>query len=377
MNINFNEFCQQLFDEIKNAFNNLKTLNIIVIGKTGSGKSTLINGVFRGNFAETGLGKPVTSKIRKIEKKDYPLVIYDTPGFEMSSSQQKNVKDEILHIIQNGITSNNINDAIHCIWYCINVGANRLDESEVKWVKEFAAENKTTHVPIIVVLTQAAPKRKAEEMKQLVEGENLPIVKVVPVLAEDMPFDEEYVARSYGLDNLIKVMLEILPEELKKTLLNMEKADLESKINESRKAVYVAAGASAFAGVSPIPFSDAAILIPIQVGMIVKITTIFGLDIDKGFLTAFVSATIGCAGATVLGKTAVSTILKCVPVVGTIAGGAISATTAGLLTTALGEAYIQIMVKVYKGELSKEDLCSEVGKEKMIAIFKGELENKS
>ena len=54
-----------------------------------------------------------------------------------------------------------------------------------------------TQVPIIVVLTQAVPKKKAAEMKNLVEAENLDIVKVVPpLLAQDMDFDDEYVARS-------------------------------------------------------------------------------------------------------------------------------------------------------------------------------------
>ena len=30
----------------------------------------------------------VSDKIRKIEKKDYPMAIYDTPGFELSKGQQ-------------------------------------------------------------------------------------------------------------------------------------------------------------------------------------------------------------------------------------------------------------------------------------------------
>lgn len=89
----------------------------------------MINSLFRENFAETGLGRPVTSEIRKQEKKDYPLAIYDTPGFELSNEQQNNVKKE------------------------------KLD-----------------------------------------------IVKVVSVLAQDMDFDEEYIVRAYGLDQLIDVM---------------------------------------------------------------------------------------------------------------------------------------------------------------------------
>ena len=69
-----------------------------------------------------------------------------------------------------------------------------------------------------MVLTQSVPRKKALEMKNHVEQENLDICKVVPILAQDMDFDEEYVAKSFGLDTLINVMSEVLPSELQDTL---------------------------------------------------------------------------------------------------------------------------------------------------------------
>lgn len=109
MTINIEQVTRQCMDSINSKIKNLKKLNIIIIGKSGVGKSTLINSLFRGNFAETGLGKPVTQEIRKIEKQDYPLAIYDTPGFELSKSQQDNVKDEIMAIIHKGAAARDIN----------------------------------------------------------------------------------------------------------------------------------------------------------------------------------------------------------------------------------------------------------------------------
>jgi len=374
MQIDTDKIAQQCIDAINEKIKNLNTLNIIVVGKSGVGKSTLINSLFRGNFAETGLGRPVTSEIRRLEKKDYPLAIYDTPGFELSAGQQSKVKDEVIEIIRRGFASKDVNNAIHCIWYCINVGSNRtFDESEVQWLREFTAENKTTQVPVIVVLTQAVPKKKAADMKLLVEKENLDIVKVVPLLAQDMEFDDEYIARVYGLDRLIDVMTEVLPVELQNTLQNVQKASLEAKKRASQGVIATAVAASFGEGFAPIPFSDAALLIPTQVGMIAGITVIFGMDVSKSFLTSFVSATIGSAGATVLGKTIVSNLLKLIPGVGTVTGGFISGTTAGILTTALGTAYLLIMEMVYKGEISKEDLYSEEGKATMVKLFKAEL----
>ena len=230
MQINTDNIAQQCINAINEKINNLKQLNIIIIGKSGVGKSTLINSLFRGNFAETGLGRPVTQEIRKIVKNDYPLTIYDTPGFELSSDQQDNVKNEVIKLISDGYSSNDVNKTIHCIWYCINVGANRtFDSSEVEWLKEFSEKNRNSKVPIIVVLTQSVPRKKALEMKNHVEQENLDICKVVPILAQDMDFDEEYVAKAFGLDTLINVMSEVLPSELQDTLQNIQKVSLEAK----------------------------------------------------------------------------------------------------------------------------------------------------
>jgi uncharacterized protein (DUF697 family)/predicted GTPase len=374
MQFDTDKIAQLCIDAINEKIKNLNTLNIIVVGKSGVGKSTLINSLFRGSFAETGLGRPVTSEIRRLEKKDYPLAIYDTPGFELSAGQQSKVKDEVIEIIRRGFASKDINEAIHCIWYCINVGTNRtFDESEVQWLREFTAENKTTQVPVIVVLTQAVPKKKATDMKLLVEKENLDIVKVVPLLAQDMEFDDEYSANAYGLDTLIDVMTEVLPAELQNTLQNVQKASLEAKKKASLRVIASAVAASFGEGFAPIPFSDAALLIPTQLGMIAGITVIFGMDISKSFLTSFVSATIGSVGATVLGKTIVANLLKLIPGVGTVSGGLISGTTAGILTTAFGTAYLKIMEMVYKGEIKKDDLYSEEGKATIAKLFKAEL----
>ncbi len=377
MEINTDDIAQKCLNAINEKLRDLKTLNIIVVGKSGVGKSTLINSLFRGNFAEVGLGRPVTDRIRKVEKKGYPMAIYDTPGFELSSGQQTKVKDEIVDLISKGMSAKDINDAIHCIWYCINVGGNRtFDETEIQWIKELTESNKIAQVPIIVVLTQSCPKRKALEMKELVERENLDIVSVVPVLAQDMDFDDEYVAKAFGLDTLVNVMNEALPEELLDTFQNMQKVNLEAKKRRAQKAVATTVAATFGEGFTPFPFADAALLVPTQVGMIASITVIFGLEVNKSILTAIVSSTLGSGGATILGRTIVSNIVKMIPGVGTAVGGMISGATAALITTALGEAYIQLMVMLYKGEIKKEDLYGTKGTQMIQGIFKDELKRK-
>lgn len=376
MAIDIDKVAQEAIDAISEKIKNLNTLNIIVAGKTGVGKSTLINAVFRDKLAETGMGKPVTDHMRKISKKGIPLAIYDTKGFELGKEVQQQVKQEVMETISKGLATQDINKAIHCIWYCINTASNRVEPEEIEWLKELSQENQITQVPIIVVLTQSFSKKNADAMRKMILNENLDVVQVVPVLAEDYEIDEEYVAKSYGLDVLIHVMGEALPDELMDTLQNVQIASLAEKKKRARAAIATATLAAAGEGAAPIPFSDCALLIPTQLGMIASITVIFGFDINKSILTAFLSSTLGSGGATLLGKTVVSNLVKLIPGVGTVAGGAISAATAGALTAALGEAYIGIMTLVFNGEMSIDDLGTKRGKDQMTALFKHELKKK-
>ncbi len=376
MAMDTDKIAQEAINAIADKIKNLKTLNIIVAGKTGVGKSTLINSVFREKLAETGMGKPVTDHMRKISKKGVPLSIYDTRGFELGKEVQAEVKKEVVDTISKGLATQDINKAIHCIWYCINTASNRIEPEEIEWLKELSKDNQITQVPIIVVLTQSFSKKNAAAMRQMLLDENLDVIQVIPVLAEDYEIEDLGIAKAYGLDVLIKVMGEALPDELMDTLQNVQIVALDEKKRHAQAAVATAALAAAGEGAAPIPFSDCALLVPTQLTMIASITVTFGFDVNKSIITALLSSTIGAGGATVLGKTIVSNLLKFIPGAGTVAGGAISAGTAGVITAALGEAYIGIMELVFKGDMSLDDLGTKKGKETMSTLFKEQLKVK-
>jgi len=376
MEISIEKTAQDCISAISEKVRNLKTLNIIVAGKTGVGKSTLINSMFRENLAETGIGKPVTQHMRKISKKGVPLNSYDTKGFELGKDAQKEVKKEILDTIKSGLAGTDVNKAVHCIWYCINTASNRVEPEEIEWLRDLARENTITEVPIIIVLTQSFSKPNAEAMKNLIEDENLDVVQVIPVLAQDFVVDEEYTKKAFGLDALLAVMTEVLPDELQDTLQNVQRASLKAKKLRAQTAVASATAAAFGEGFSPIPFADCALLIPTQVAMIAGITAIYGLDINKSIITAFVSSALGTGSATIAGKTIASNLLKLVPGAGTVLGGTISGATAGLITTALGEAYILLMEALYKGDLKEADLMTDAGKKKLKDLFKKKMKEK-
>lgn len=377
---NFNAYdaaqaAQKIMDEIKENYSSLTTLNVVVIGKTGVGKSTLINSVFGENVAEVGLGRPVTQSIRKLEKEGTPLAIYDTPGLELQGDHSaENLLEQVTNLINEGIQSEDVNQAIHCIWYCINTASSRVEPTEMNFLRKLGENTKRCNVPVILVLTQAFSKKKTEEMVTALRKENLPVRQVVPVLAQDYEISEDYPKiKAFGIDKLVELMSELLPDTVRDTFIALQIASIDLKRKRARAAVTADAGAAALTGASPIPFSDAAILVPTQVSMLAGITAIFGLPIEKAALTSIVSATIGTAGATVLGKTVVSNLIKMIPGAGTIVGAAISGTTAAALTGALGEAYIAILTRVASGDISFADLTSKEGMEELRREFQKQL----
>lgn len=377
MEYNPQDVAKKILDSIQEAKKNMTNLNVMILGKTGVGKSTLINSVFSESLAETGIGKPITSKIRSYSKEGFPVTIYDTPGLELGGENSINeLLEEVKETIDKGIRSGDVGKAIHCIWYCVNTSSHRFEEAEKAFIGKFLDEASKYNVPVIMVLTQAFSKKDAKALKAEIEKENMAVAQIVPVLACDYDIDDEYVAKAYGLDRLIEVMDSVIPEALKNTLVAVQKVNIDLKRNKAHIIVASSSAAAAATGAIPIPFADAIALVPEQIAMLAGITTVFGIPIEKSAIAAIVSATVGTAGTTALGKTIVSGLLKLIPGAGTVVGGAISGSVAASLTAALGEAYIAVMVMVAKGEMSIKDLETDKGKAIITNLFKERLQIK-
>ena len=157
--------------------------------------------------------------------------------------------------------------------------------------------------------------------------------------------------------------MEIIPEAQKSAFAAAQRVNIQQKKNKSHAIVATAATAAATTGAIPIPFSDAAALVPIQVGMLAGITAVFGFEVKRAFLSTLVSSTITGTGATLVGRTIVSNLLKMFPGVGSVAGGAIAASTAAAVTVAFGEAYITTLTYLLKNkdisEVSEIDILTE------------------
>lgn len=373
----FNVFTEA-FNRIEKELNNMDKANILIVGKTGAGKSTLINSVFRAEMAETGTGRPVTQHLKKISKEGIPVNLYDTKGLELNETVQAEIKKEILDEIENcnDLCIRNYSKAelIHACWYCIDGSVRRCEETDIDWINDIAEK-----VPVIVVVTKGFPKKDAREFRKKIENLNLNCRAIVPVLAEkyedrdEEEYDEVVIIPSYGLDKLVDVTLEVLPEGVRKAFNNAQKVSLDKKVSAARKWVTGYAATTGAIGASPIPFSDAPLLVTAQLSMLAHVTAIFGLPVEKAVLTAIIGSVTGVSGTTLGGKTLVSNLLKMIPGVGTVAGGAISASVASMMTIALGLAYISVLKFIIEEEIKGNIVNIETIKEKMKEAYKKEL----
>ena len=339
---------------IEEAERTMGRFNVLIAGRTGVGKSTLINEVFQGKLAATGQGRPVTRETRERTRKGVPLAIYDTRGLELK--EYREIIDELVKFVAARNRDADAKNHIHVAWVCVSEDGRRVEEAEIELHRRLAE-----FMPVLGVVTKARSDQgfSAEVQRLLPEA-----VNVVRVRALRECFDDNAaILPPMGLNDLVDATAEIIPEAAQKAFAAAQKASIDLKKKAAHKVVVAAAASATAAGAAPIPFADAALLVPIQVGMLAGISASFGVELSKALFRTLVAAMVGAGGATFAGRAIVSNLLKFIPGVGSVAGGVISAATAGGLTTALGKLYIAVLAKLSDdaggGPLSPDDIAGE------------------
>lgn len=351
---------EKLIEMGKNAYDKIKNekiepeptqpLNVLIAGKTGAGKSTLINAVFGSEVAPTGSGNPVTQNMEQ-----YPITndfsIFDTKGLEMAAF------DETISGIEEWLKKQKtkpVDEQIHIAWLCIPEGNRRIEEGE----KELHAIFKEFNLPVITIITKAIQDadEKGVKFSDIVKAElsindDKYFQRVRALEVED---DEGEIKKILGLikdnkgnDGLIEKTYALLPEGQNAAFARYQKYNNELRQNAAKKHARelinrysLAAGGVA---ATPIPFSDFALLLPTQIAMITHVSNAYGLDMSADTAKKLAIAFAGVAGAGFGIKLAVGSLLKIIPGLGSLAGGAMNATIAATTTKLMGHAYLSYL----------------------------------
>ena len=335
----------QLFHkEFADAYNEIGRFNLAVFGKTGSGKSTLINAVFGQTVAPTGIGRPVTKGLNYYLHSNGFLGVFDSEGFETGTSG-----DSILAGLERIVQTKNsepIDQRIHAVWYLVRWSDRRFENAQADFIRALRAMG----LPVIIVMTQVPAQHidgefvihpDAIEFARYIESLNIPTqvngtVYLTNALAD--PFLQSIV---FGLVELVGATHQVIPEAVANALTAAQQVDVRRKKEAAAAVIKQAALVSGGLGAVPIPIADAALLVPNQVAMIARITAIYGLPQSRSRALSIAGAAILTGGATQAGRYAVTQLLRFIPG-GQIAGSAISATVAASLTRAIGIAWSRV-----------------------------------
>jgi len=364
---------------------------IVILGDRGAGKSSICNAAFGNVVAAAGAGRPVTTGITLYEATEKcPVHIYDTKGFETLSdnsdalSQLKDLVEERKQAVAQYPPDDPVavKEQLHAIWWVIDVaGGGRFNPESVETVARLFSE---TGVPIIMVLNKCDVEESyVREVERSVREHCLWANNIVRVVAfprlgpiaqlceecgspdiaincKSKCYSCETCERkrvpfkgSYGFDELVRVTIQCLPKMVTASFTAAQKVWLEGLDRIALRDICIFGAAAGGMGAAPLPFLTHFALFPLQVTMVVKLASVYGV-IFSWKTGVHVVCSLGVVSTVgFLGWTAAN-VLKLMPGLNTV-GMVTDACVSASFTVAIG-LVVRTMLRRVRGKAATDDI---------------------
>ena len=200
------------FDLNEDNLSNYK-FNILLCGKAGTGKSSFINKFLGNKRAKEGEGLSMTHKIVEYTHQEYPISIYDTPGFE-----DKNTVENVIKLLEN--LNKELIDArkkINLILYFFQYSERSVFNFEIPLIS-MLSEYKTKIIFVINFVTESIEKSHykrihsifVDSLEKILPKNSEILIKPINLYQQiDDENETPIIKKEFGLDVLFNTIYEI------------------------------------------------------------------------------------------------------------------------------------------------------------------------
>ena len=191
--------------------------NVLIIGKTGTGKSSFANYLFDVDKFTTGSGEPVTSwaenfQAYHFEKEGIKINVYDSVGLEPDN--QTKWMSELDKFLAQKQSQKDPNNIIHALFYVINASSARIELGEITKVKEIKQKYDTDAI-IVFTHCDVADRDTLSCLEKTCEQNDLKSIKICSISRKTRAGAQ---SQKYGKDEAVKILLNASYEKIGREL---------------------------------------------------------------------------------------------------------------------------------------------------------------